>query len=79
MATDDRFAPPDQVAAFEASAASASAGAEVHRYSGVGHFYTDATLPDDDRAAAATTWGHVMALITASGAQDRSAERHHSP
>ena len=29
----------------------------------VGHFYTDATLPDYDRAATEETWARVQAFL----------------
>ncbi len=66
VATDDRFAPPSEIAAFNASATRAGATASVHQYSGAGHFYTDPTLPDYDAAAAAATWGHVSQLTRVS-------------
>jgi dienelactone hydrolase len=62
-ADDDRFAPSDQLAAFRASAAHAGAEATLHTYPGAGHFYTDASLPDYNPAAAARTWQHIDALL----------------
>jgi dienelactone hydrolase len=60
---DDRFAPADQLAAFRTSAEHAGAEATLHTYPGAGHFYTDASLPDYNATAAATTWQHIDALL----------------
>lgn len=63
VAVGDRFAPPDQLAAYRASAARASAEATLHSYPGAGHFYTDSSLPDHDPVATDRTWQHVDALL----------------
>lgn len=63
VADGDRFAPPNQLAAFRASAADAGAEAALHTYPGAGHFYTDPSLPDYDAIATDRTWHHVHALL----------------
>jgi dienelactone hydrolase len=63
VADGDRFAPPGQLAAFQASAAHAGAEAALHTYPGAGHFYTDPSLPDYNPVAAARTWQHIDALL----------------
>jgi dienelactone hydrolase len=67
VGTNDPSAPPDQVSAFRDSAERAGAAASVHQYPGVGHFFTDVTLPEHDAAAAASTWNHVGSLLDAVG------------
>lgn len=63
VADSDRFAPPDQLAAFRASAEHAGAEISLHTYPGAGHFYTDPSLPDYDPIATDRTWQHVDALL----------------
>jgi len=63
VADGDQFARPDQLAAFNASAAHAGAEATLHTYPGAGHFYTDPSLPDYSAGAAARTWEHIDALL----------------
>ncbi|WP_425570693.1 dienelactone hydrolase family protein [Pseudonocardia adelaidensis] len=63
VADGDRFAPPDQLAAFRASAVDAGAEATLHTYPGAGHFYSDPSLPDYDAIATDRTWRHVHALL----------------
>jgi dienelactone hydrolase len=36
---------------------------ELHRYPGAGHYFTDATLPDHDPAAAALAEKRVLAFL----------------
>jgi len=38
---------------------------EFHRYPGAGHYFTDATLPDHDAAAAALAEERVLAFLAA--------------
>jgi len=63
VAEGDRFAPPDELAAFRASAADVNADAALHVYPGAGHFYSDPSLPDYDAVATDHTWRHVHALL----------------
>lgn len=63
VADGDRFAPPADLAAYQASAAHASAEATLHTYPGAGHFYTDPSLPDHDPVATDRTWQHIDALL----------------
>lgn len=60
---DAQFAPPDQVAAFRAGAASARARADVHLYRDAGHLFTDGTLPDHSVAATDRTWRRVLTML----------------
>lgn len=50
----DRFAPEDTIADWQATAAARDVEAQVHRYPGVGHFFSDPTSGDYDEAAAQT-------------------------
>lgn len=61
VADGDRFAPPDELALFRASAG--RAGASLHIYPGVGHFYSDPSLPDHDAIATERTWQHVHTML----------------
>jgi dienelactone hydrolase len=63
VAIDDAFAPADQLAAFQTSAAHAGADATLYTYSGAGHFYTDPSLPDHDPIATERTWQHIDTLL----------------
>ena len=65
VATGDRFAPEPQITAFQATARRTGAAASVHEYSGAGHFFTDATLPDYSAEAATRTWERVFDLLAA--------------
>jgi dienelactone hydrolase len=60
---DARFAPADQIAMFRDSAESCGARATVHQYPGVGHLFTDPSLPDFDAAASARTWAQVLQVL----------------
>jgi dienelactone hydrolase len=61
VADGDRFAPPDQLAAFRAGAEHAEVS--LHTYPGAGHFYSDPSLPDHDPVATERTWRHVDDLL----------------
>ncbi|BCK56144.1 dienelactone hydrolase [Nocardia wallacei] len=63
VAAGDRFAPPDQLAAYQTSAARAGAQATLHSYPGAGHFYTDSSLPDHDPDATHRTWQSIDSLL----------------
>lgn len=63
VADGDQFAQPDQLGAFQTSAAHAGAEATLHTYRSAGHFYTDPSLPDYNPTAAARTWQQVDALL----------------
>lgn len=65
VAAGDPFAPEPQIAAFQATARRAGAAASVHEYSGAGHFFTDATLPDYSAEATTRTWERVFNLLAA--------------
>jgi dienelactone hydrolase len=56
-------APPEELAAFRASAVDAGADAALHTNPGAGHFYSDPSLPDYDATATDRTWRHVHALL----------------
>lgn len=63
VADGDRFAPPNQLADYQTSAAFAGAEATLHSYRGAGHFYTDSSLPDHDPVATDRTWQHIDTLL----------------
>lgn len=63
LADPDDFEPADEVAAWRAHAARANIGLEVFLYPGVGHLYTDPSLPDYDAKAAEATWSRVDAFL----------------
>ncbi|MBB3659615.1 dienelactone hydrolase [Rhizobium sp. BK650] len=65
LAEPDEFAPADEVASWRAHAARADIGLEVFFYRGVGHLYTDPSLPDYDAKAAEATWSRVDAFLAA--------------
>lgn len=65
LADPDDFEPADEVAAWRAHAARANIGLEVFLYPGVGHLYTDPSLPDYDTKAAEATWSRVDAFLAA--------------
>jgi dienelactone hydrolase len=49
VAVDDPFAPGDTVEQWQEAAAVRGVRADVHRYPGLGHFFTDPASPDHDR------------------------------
>lgn len=63
IADPDPFASQEAVASWAPMARMAGACADVFTYPNVGHFYTDATLPDYDRAATEKTWAQVQAFL----------------
>lgn len=63
VAEGDRFAQPDELAVFRASADRAGAAASLHVYPDAGHFYSDPSLPDHNAVAAERTWRHVHAML----------------
>jgi len=65
LAEPDEFAPADEMAAWRAHAARANISPEVFLYPGVGHLYTDQSLPDYDAKAAEATWSRVDAFLAA--------------
>jgi dienelactone hydrolase len=65
VATGDRFAPADQIAAFRQSAGRTGAAASLYEYPAAGHFFTDASLPDYSAAASASAWARVRRLLAA--------------
>jgi dienelactone hydrolase len=65
LADPDSFEPEEEVAAWRSAAARSGIAAQVFTYSGVGHLYTGATLPDYDADAARRTWERVMSFLGA--------------
>ena len=63
VADPDPIAPPAQVAAWLTAATRSGADAEVFRYPGIGHFYTDADGPDHDEPAASLTWQRALDFV----------------
>jgi dienelactone hydrolase len=65
LADPDRFGPADEVAAWQVAAARLGISAEIFKYPGIGHLYTDATLPDYDAEAAERTWNRIIDFLGA--------------
>lgn len=65
LADPDRFGPADEVAAWQAAAARLGISAEIFKYPGIGHLYTDTTLPDYDAEAAERTWNRIIDFLGA--------------
>ena len=65
LAEPDAFAPEDEIAAWQVAAARAVVAAEVFRYPGAGHLFTDAALADHDAEAAALLWQRATAFLDA--------------
>jgi dienelactone hydrolase len=63
VADPDDFAPPAEIAAWLDAAALIGVDARVFTYQGVGHFYTDPSLPDHDEHAASLTWRRVLDFL----------------
>ena len=63
LAEPDAYVPEDALADWEAAAARAGLAAEVFRYPGAGHYFTDAALPDHDAAAAELVWRRALAFL----------------
>jgi dienelactone hydrolase len=63
VADPDPFAPPAHVAAWRGAATEVGAAPQVFTYPGIGHFYTDADLPDYDEQAATLTWQRALTFL----------------
>lgn len=63
VADPDPVAPPALVTEWHAAATRSGADAEVYRYPGAGHFYTDPHGPDHDPPAAEQTWDRVAEFL----------------
>ena len=63
IADGDPFAPADQVAVFNKSAARANAAVTLYTYARGGHFFTDFQLPEYDQEAADRAWHRVGVLL----------------
>ncbi len=59
----DDFAPPSEAAALLSSATEAGVAGQLFTYPGVGHFYTDASLPEQDAYATELTWQRILAFL----------------
>jgi len=67
LAEPDEYETEDWVEVMVQAAAEAGIAAEVFRYPGAGHYFTDATLPDYASEAAALTWQRVLAFLDGPG------------
>jgi dienelactone hydrolase len=67
VAVGDPFAPDDVVSDWQATAAARGIEAEVDRYPGVGHFFTDPDSPDYDEAAAEAVAQRVRRFLRQAG------------
>ena len=65
IAEPDAFAPEDEIAAWQVAAAGAGVAAELFRYPGAGHLFTDAAIADHDAEAAALLWRRATAFLDA--------------
>jgi dienelactone hydrolase len=63
IADPDPFDPPEVVEEWHAGMRRAGAEAEVFRYTGAGHLFTDPGLPDHDAAAADAAWERATAFL----------------
>lgn len=63
LADPDIYEPAEDVAAWRAAADRSPIALEAFTYPGVGHLYTDASLPDYDAEAASLTWGRVERFL----------------
>ncbi|WP_175407538.1 dienelactone hydrolase family protein [Streptomyces sp. TRM64462] len=63
VADPDPFEPDDWLNAWYLEMGKAGADAEVHRYRGAGHLYTDPDLPDYDEEAAERTWATALGFL----------------
>ncbi len=69
LAEPDPFEPEEDVAAWQQAVERSGTAAEIFRYSGGGHLYTDASLPDYNARAADLTWKRVINFLDAIDAQ----------
>jgi dienelactone hydrolase len=65
VAEPDAFIPEDDVAAWHKAAAEVGVAAELFRYAGAGHFFTDPSLPDHHAEATALLWQRAAAFLEA--------------
>ncbi|MFO1144922.1 MAG: dienelactone hydrolase family protein, partial [Amaricoccus sp.] len=63
LAEPDPFEDEDWIRRWVSGAAADGAAVAVHRYPGVGHLFTDPTLPDHDAAAAASALDRALAFL----------------
>lgn len=63
VAEQDDFVPPAERSQWQHAAACAGAQAQLFTYAGVGHFYTDASLPGHNALAAGLTWERVLRFL----------------
>ncbi|MGY1435092.1 dienelactone hydrolase family protein [Streptomyces reniochalinae] len=59
----DAFEPHDWLTAWYLRMQRAGADVEIHRYPGVGHLYTHASLDDHDQDAAEATWRTALGFL----------------
>jgi dienelactone hydrolase len=63
IADPDPFETPEVVEEWHAGMRHAGAEAEVFRYPGAGHLFTDPSLPDHDGEAADAAWERAVAFL----------------
>lgn len=65
LADPDPFEPEEDVATWRQGVTKSGVAAEIFRYPGGGHLYTDASLPDYNAQAADLTWKRVIDFLGA--------------
>ncbi|TWB50437.1 dienelactone hydrolase [Rhizobium sp. ERR 922] len=65
LADPDPFEPEEDVATWRQGVTKSGVAAEIFRYPGGGHLYTDASLPDYNAQAADLTWKRVIDFLDA--------------
>ncbi len=63
LADPDPFEPEEDVATWRQGITKSGVAAEIFRYPGGGHLYTDASLPDYNAQAADLTWKRVIDFL----------------
>jgi dienelactone hydrolase len=63
VADPDRFEPADWLEEWSAGIRRRGAKAEIFRYPGAGHLFTDPGLTDHDEAAAGAAWTRALAFV----------------
>jgi dienelactone hydrolase len=63
IAGPDHFVPDAQMSDWQTAAKQLGLAAQLFKYPGAGHFYTDTTSPDYNAAATELTWERALAFL----------------